>query len=72
VTDAGGVKRVVARVLGTGIEVTMASSGGNSYQAVLGPFNTTGSLSIVIIASDNADNSAQGGPVNIQVSQCLQ
>ncbi len=72
VTDAGGVSRVVARVLGTGIEVTMNSAGGNSYQAVLGPFSVTGSLSIVVIASDNAGNSGQGGPVGIQVSPCIQ
>lgn len=71
VTDAGGVNRVVARVLGTGIEVTMTASGGNGYQAELGPFNMTGGLSIVIMAWDNAGNSVQGGPVNIQVQQCI-
>ncbi len=72
VSDAGGVNRVVARVLGTGIEVTMNAAGGNNYQATVGPFNATGSLSIVVIAWDKAGNSAQGGPVNIQVSPCIQ
>ncbi len=72
VVDAGGVNRVIARVLGTGIEVTMNPSGGNSYQATIGPFNVTGTLSIVVIAWDNAGHSGQGGPVSIQVSQCIQ
>jgi hypothetical protein len=38
VTDAGGVNRVVARILGFG-EVEMSLVGGNLYQAVLGPFS---------------------------------
>ncbi len=71
VTDAGGVNRVVARVLGTGIEVPMTRSDGNTFQAVLGPFNETGSLSIVVIATDNAGNSAQGGPVSVLVQPCI-
>lgn len=72
VTDAGGVNRVVARVLGTGIEVNMGRTGGNSYQAVVGPFNTTGNLSIVISAWDNAGNAGQGGPVSVLVQPCIQ
>jgi hypothetical protein len=71
VTDAGGVNRVIARILGTG-EVAMNPVGGNVYQGVLGPFDTTGTLSVLIQAWDNAGNGATAGPVSIQVVACIE
>jgi hypothetical protein len=69
VTDAGGVSRVIARVPGVG-EFEMNPVGGDVYQAVLGPFDYTGELSIIILARDNAGNSASAGPVTVQVVAC--
>ena len=72
VTDAGGVNRVVARYSGvTSGEIAMSPIGGNSYQATLGPFNTTGTLSIIIVAWDNAGNIAQTRILSVQVQQCI-
>jgi len=71
VTDAGGVNRVVARVLGTGIEVALNPVGGNVYQGTLGPFDTTGTFSVIIQAWDRAGNQAQSGSINVPVV-CIQ
>jgi len=73
VTDAGGVASVVARWnLGSDSEeVAMTFSGGDVYEAVLGPFNSTGQLLIVIVAWDQAGNTAQVGPLTVQVDQCV-
>ena len=57
---------MVARTLGYG-EVEMTHVGGNVYRAVLGPFNDTGELSILIRAWDNAGNGATSGPLTITV-----
>ncbi len=70
VSDDGGVSRVVARIPGSG-EVEMGSAGGDLYQAVLGPFYDGGELSIIVIASDNAGNHSQAGPLTITVA-CIQ
>jgi hypothetical protein len=70
VTDAGGVRRVVARVPGVG-EVEMTLVGGNVYRAVLGPFDYTGELSIIILAWDNAGNAASAGPLTVLVVACI-
>jgi Bacterial Ig domain len=66
VNDAGGVSRVVARILGYG-EVEMTPVGGQVYQAVLGPFSEMGEYSIIFLAWDNAGNSAQAGPLSVTV-----
>jgi len=66
VIDAGGISRVVARILGSG-EVEMTPIGGQVYQAVLGPFTETGEYSIIILAWDIAGNSAQAGPLSVTV-----
>ncbi len=72
VTDAGGVNRVVARWSGVESgERAMGISGGNSYQAQLGPFSKTGNLSVVIVAWDKAGNSAQAGPLVVRLLPCL-
>jgi hypothetical protein len=71
VTDAGGVNRVVARVLGTGIEVALNPVGGNVYQGTLGPFDSTGTFSVIIQAWDRAGNQAQSGSINVPVV-CIQ
>jgi hypothetical protein len=70
VSDAGGVSRVVARILGTG-EVEMSPVGGVVYQAVLGPFSDAGEYSIIILAWDNAGNNNNAGPISILVA-CIQ
>ena len=66
VNDAGGINRVVARVLGYG-EVEMTNVGGNVYQATLGTFSDTGEFSILIQAWDNAGNNASAGPLTVTV-----
>jgi len=66
VNDQGGVSRVVARILGYG-EVEMYPVGGQVYQGMLGPFSETGEYSIIILAWDNAGNSAQAGPLTVTV-----
>lgn len=74
VTDASGVNRVVARwALGAQKgKVTMSAVGGNVYRAVMGPFNIAGTLSIVVVAWDNAGNSAQANPITVQVQECIE
>lgn len=74
VTDVGGVNRVVARwTLGAQRgEVTMSAVGGNVYRATMGPFNIAGNLSIVVVAWDNAGNSAQANPITVQVQECIE
>jgi hypothetical protein len=73
VTDAGGVNRVVARwgIGPDGGEVAMHLVGGNVYQAVVGPVNNTGNLSILVWARDQAGNVSQVGPLNVQVQECI-
>ena len=66
VIDAGGISRVVARILGYG-EVEMYPVGGQVYQGTLGPFSETGEYSILILAWDIAGNSAQAGPLSVTV-----
>lgn len=48
-------------------EVEMTHVGANVYQAVLGPFDSTGDLSILVMAWDESGNSAQAGPLTVQV-----
>ncbi len=66
VSDEGGISRVTARVSGFG-EVDMSDTGGGDFEAVLGPFDYTGELSIIIQAWDNAGNVATAGPLTISV-----
>ena len=71
VSDTGGVYRVVARIIGYG-DVGMSPSGGNLYQATLGPFSSSKTYSIYILAWDNAGNPpAQAGPLNLLVA-CIE
>jgi hypothetical protein len=69
VTDETGVSSVVARwsIAGQSGEVSMSSSGAGGYQAVIGPLNTVGWLAITVFAVDLAGNSAESGPVTVQV-----
>jgi Bacterial Ig domain len=73
VSDAGIVDRVAARWnLGAlSGEVVMSAANGNAYRAVLGPFNTTGNLSIRVIATDRAGNSNQSAPLTVLVQNCI-
>jgi uncharacterized protein YraI len=66
VSDAGGVSRVIARIPGVG-EVEMTHVGGGVFQATVGPFSSTGEISIFIFAWDNAGNGAQSAPLTITV-----
>ncbi len=66
VTDAGGVSRVIARIPGVG-EIEMTHVGGGVYQATVGPFDSTGEISIFILAWDNAGNAAQSAPITVTV-----
>jgi hypothetical protein len=72
VTDETGVSNVVARwsIAGQSGEVSMSSSGGGGYQAVIGPLNTGGELAITVFAVDLAGNSAESGPAIVQVIYC--
>jgi hypothetical protein len=72
VTDETGVSNVVARwsIAGQSGEVSMSSSGGGGYQAVIGPLNTGGELAITVFAVDPAGNSAESGPAIVQVIYC--
>ena len=72
VTDESGVSNATARWIigGQAGEVSMSSSGGGVYQAVIGPLNTVGQLSITVFAVDPAGNSAESGPAIVQVIYC--
>jgi uncharacterized protein YraI len=74
VTDETGVSNVVARwgFAGQSGEVSMSSSGGGGYQAVIGPLNTVGELAITVFAEDLAGNSAESGPAIVQVQNCIE
>jgi hypothetical protein len=69
VTDASGIQRVVARVVGMG-EFEMTPVGGGIYQAVVGPFGEAGAVSILVQAWDNAGNGAISAPLNVEVVTC--
>jgi len=66
VSDEGAVQRVTARIPGYG-EVDMTSVGGEVYQATVGPFDSTGAVSILIQAWDNAGSSSTAGPLTVTV-----
>jgi uncharacterized protein YraI len=74
VTDESGVSNATARwsIGGQAGEVSMSPSGGGVYQAVIGPLNTVGQLSITVFAVDPAGNSAESGPAIVQVQNCIE
>jgi hypothetical protein len=52
-------------------EVAMTLDVGSIYRAVLGPFSS-GELSILVNAWDEAGNHAQAGPLTVQVGPCIE
>ncbi len=69
VTSAGGIARVVARVLGVG-EFDMSPVGNDYYQVSLGPFGDAGTFSIFVQAHDNAGNTTTSAPIEVQIVAC--
>ncbi len=69
VTDSGGVNRVAAQLgdLGSG-ERVMSPTGGDMYSTSIGPFGSSGSVTIRIVASDKAGNTAQSGTITLGVA----
>jgi hypothetical protein len=74
VADPGGVGAVIAfwSVGGESGQVTMQPAGGQLYQGTVGPVGTTGSLSIVVQASDASNNTASAAPVSVTVQACIE
>ena len=74
VTDPSGVQSVIARWYFNGArnETAMSQVGGNNYQASIGGFNSSGSLSIYVVATDTKNNVGQVGPVTVAVAPCIQ
>lgn len=74
VSDPSGVQTVVASwsLAGPSGQTGMNSAGGNLYQANIGGFNSSGTLSISVTATDAANNSSQAGPITVTVAPCIQ
>jgi hypothetical protein len=74
VTDPSGVQSVVARWYFNGArnDTTMSPAGGNGYQAAIGGFNSSGTISIYVVATDNNNNVGQAGPATVTVAPCIE
>jgi hypothetical protein len=74
VNDEGGLSSVVAQwgVGSSSGEVPMSHTGGGSYLAVIGPVSETGTLTITVIATDNAGNTGSSAPATVQVQKCVE
>jgi hypothetical protein len=72
VTDDVGVTSVVARwsIGAESGEVTMTHTSGDYYEAVVGPVSETGTLSVVVVARDQAGNSRESWTVTTNVMAC--
>lgn len=74
VVDPGGVGLVTASwtVGGEAGQVSLQPAGGQLYQGTIGPVGTTGSMSIVVQASDASNNTAAAAPVSVTVQSCIE
>lgn len=74
ISDDTSVSQAIAswNIGGESGQVTLTHAGGSTYQGVIGPVSTTGTLSITIQAKDGAGNTNTASAPSVTVQNCIE